>query len=450
MLTARAAGRCRSLVPFLNTPTVRNATIASPATFTGHSHKIVVIGGGTAGLSISHQLLRSKRFTQDDIAIIDPATWHHYQPGWTLVGGGVKSKEKLRRPMKDLINSKIKFYNSKVNIFNPEDNSITLDDDRNITYEQLVVAPGIQLNWGSVKGLPQALADSHVPVSSIYGYDYCDTVFGDIKAMKKGTALFTQPAGIVKCAGAPQKIMWLALDYWKKAGLYTSFADSPVTIKFASGLPSIFGVPKYAATLDELRRRRGVEGFFQHDLVAIDGNQAVFNATLPDGKTKQVTKRFDMLHVVPKMGPYGFVKESPISNDAGYVEVNDQTMQHKRYKNIWSCGDASSLPTSKTMAAIGAQAPVLSHNLLRAIDGKSLDDAYDGYTSCPLTTEYGKVLLAEFKYGGEPSETFKRWFRIDQGTPRRAFYYLKRDFFPWVYYNSMVKGTWRGPKGWSR
>ena len=215
------------------------ATVA-PVQTTTRNHKVVVIGGGSAGISLSHQLLRKGNFAQDDIAIVDPAQWHHYQPGWTLVGGGLKKKEELRRPMKDLMNTKFKFYNTSVGSFAPEENYIITGTGEKIAYEQLVVVPGITLDYGSVKGLKEALNEKDAMVSSIYDYEYCDKAYENVKKFKKGDAVFTQPAGVVKCAGAPQKIMWLALDHWKNAGLY----PSDINISFATGLPSMFGVPK--------------------------------------------------------------------------------------------------------------------------------------------------------------------------------------------------------------
>lgn len=438
-LAARSAGR--------SAINARKFATASPAvSAAAKNHKVVVIGGGAAGLSISHQLLRSGKFVQDDIAVVDPAQWHHYQPGWTLVGGGLKNKEDLRKPLDSLIDPKLKFYNQGVGSFSPEDNFITLGDGAKVNYEQLVVAPGIAVNNNSVKGLPEALADPKSFVSSIYSYETCDKAFNTIQRLQKGTAIFTQPAGVIKCAGAPQKVMWLALDHWKETGHYnpTNTSTSPIKISFATGLPSMFGVPKYSAKLEELRKERGVEGLFQHDLVSIDGDKATFARA--DGE--KVTKQFDLLHVTPKMGPHAFVKDSTLGNEAGYVDVDDGTTRHKKYPNVWSAGDASSLPTSKTAAAITAEAPVLVRNLLQSMEGKEADASYDGYTSCPLLTEYGKVLLAEFKYGGVPKETFGDFLGFDQAVPRRAFYYLKKDFFPWVYYQHMVKGTWGGPKGW--
>ncbi|EAW11100.1 NAD(P)/FAD-dependent oxidoreductase [Aspergillus clavatus NRRL 1] len=440
--SAASAAAGRSLAA----PVSRSFATAS-AVGTARNHKVVVVGGGAAGLTVSHQLLRTGNFSKDDIAVVDPAIWHHYQPGWTLVGGGLKNKDDLRRPIHSLIDPKLKFYNDSVSGFSPENNTVTLGNGDKVNYEQLVVVPGIKVDFNSIKGLPEALADRNSLVSSIYGYDWCDKLYPTVEKLQKGVALFTQPAGVVKCAGAPQKVMWLALDHWKRAGLYnpSNSSSGPIQISFATALPGMFGVPKYNAKLEEFRKERGVEGLFQHDLVEINGQTAIFKRL---DNQEQVEKKFDLLHVVPKMGPHAFIKNSPIANEAGFVDVEDSILRHKKYPNVWAAGDASSLPTSKTAAAITAQAPVLVKNLVGTMEGKEPKATYDGYTSCPLLTEYGKVLLAEFKYGGVPKETFGNVLGIDQATPRRAFYHLKKDFFPWVYFNSMMKGTWGGPKGW--
>jgi NADPH-dependent 2,4-dienoyl-CoA reductase/sulfur reductase-like enzyme len=426
---------------------LRGFATVSPVQTATRNHKVVVIGGGSAGISLSHQLLRKGNFTQDDIAIIDPAEFHHYQPGWTLVGGGLKKKEELRRPLKELMNPRFKFYNTAVGSFNPEENYIVTREGEKLGYEQLVVVPGITLDYESVKGLKEALEEKDAMVSTIYDYAYCDKAYSNVQKFKKGEAIFTQPAGVVKCAGAPQKIMWLALDYWKNAGLFKGAEGSDINISFATGLPTMFGVPKYAQALDKLRVERGVQGLFQHDLTSITGNTATFT-NLADKSS--VTKHYDFLHVAPKNIPWSFIKSSPLANEAGYVAVNDSTTQHTKYPNVWSIGDASSLPTSKTVAAITAEAPVMVSNLLSVMEGKELAAVYDGYTSCPLLTGNKEVLLAEFKYGGVPKETFNRVLGIDQGVPRKAFYWLKKDFFPWVYGKYHVKGEWAGPKGLAR
>ncbi|KAG9815891.1 sulfide,quinone oxidoreductase/flavo-binding protein, partial [Aureobasidium melanogenum] len=165
-------------------------TFASVSSAT-RNHKVVVVGGGSAGLAISHQLLRTGKFTQDDIAIVDPAAYHDYQPGWTLVGGGLKTKEELRKPMSSLVDSKLKLYNQGVNTFAPEENLVTLGNGDKVGYEHLVVAPGIGIKYDNIKGLPEALADQSTPVSTIYGYETCDKVFRNIKEFRGGEALFT-------------------------------------------------------------------------------------------------------------------------------------------------------------------------------------------------------------------------------------------------------------------
>lgn len=429
-------------------PAVRNLATLSPATTASRNHKVVVIGNGSAGVAVSHQLLQKGQFTQDDIAVIDPGTWHHYQPGWTLVGGGLNSKQNFRRPMSELVEPRIRFYNHHVEAIHPQDNYLSLKDGDRIHYDQLVIAPGIKVDYGSVKGLCEAMNNPDSLVASIYSYEHCDKVFRDIQRFREGSAIFTQPSGLVKCAGAPQKIMWLAMDHWRRAGLFSNNSQqSAIKTTFATGLPTMFGVPKYSAKLNELRKERGVVGLFEHNLVSIDGNTATFDR--PNGE-QLVKQHFDFLHVAPRNISHSFIKESGLGNEAGFVDVDQHSLQHKTFKNIWSLGDAASLPTSKTVAAITSQAPIVTQNLLLGLQGKEPQSEYDGYTSCPLLTGDKKVLLAEFKYGAVPKETFNSWFGIDQAVPRRAFYHLKKDFFPWVYDRYHVKGEWGGPKGWIR
>ena len=410
------------------------------------SHKIVVVGAGTAGLAVSHQLLRKGSFKQDDIAIVDPAQFHNYQPGWTLVGGGLKTREELRKPTASLIDSKLRYYADAVAQVRAKDNAVVTNSGEELNYEHLVVASGYEITLDTIPGLRDALNKPNPKVTSIYTYETVDKVFPAIKALNEGTAIFTQPSSPIKCAGAPQKIMWLAVDHWKKAGLFDSDpTKSKIKVTFDTGMPTMFSVPKYSEVLDKLRVERGVGAEFKHNLTAIEGDVAVFS--VPDAAP--VRREFDFLHVTPTMAPPKYISESGIGNAGGYVDVDQGTLRHTSYPNVWSIGDSSSLPTSKTAAAITGQTPVLVENLLLALEGKEPSATYDGYTSCPLTTEYGKVLLAEFLYGLKPQETFNGVLGIDQGQPQRLFYNLKKDFFPWVYYSSLVKGTWAGPKGWT-
>ncbi|KAG9195047.1 eukaryotic sulfide quinone oxidoreductase [Alternaria panax] len=221
--------------------------------------------------------------------------------------------------------------------------------------------------------------------------------------------------------------MWLALDHWRQAGFCRNdFDKSAIETYFTTGIPTMFGVSKYSVKLNELREERGVTGLFEHNLVSIDGNTATFERPIGE---QTIEQHFDFLHSAPRNVPHPFGKESGLGNEADYVDVDQHSLRHKTFRNTWSPGDAASLPTSKTVAAITSQAPVLSQNLLLSLEGKEPEAKYDGYTSFPLLTGDKKVLLAEFKYGAVPKETFTSCFGIDQAFPRRAFYHLKKDFF---------------------
>ncbi|KAK6204038.1 hypothetical protein LQW54_008499 [Pestalotiopsis sp. IQ-011] len=407
-------------------------------------HQVLIVGAGTAGVTVAAQLRRARGSEKTDIAILDPAASHHYQPGWTLVGSGLKPLSGMSKPMDAVIPSGTQHYPLGVASFDPENNAVKTTEGVDLTYDYLVVAPGLETNFGGISGLQEALQDPASLVSSIYSDKTVEQVWRNIKDFKEGEAVFTQPAGVIKCAGAPQKILWMALSQWKNDGV-----RSAVRPTFATGAASMFAVPKYSAALEQLRVDRSVEGLFQHNLVSVDARNkvATFKNLAADGA--EVKRDYKFLHVVPPQKPWDFVAKSPLADAAGWVDVDKATTRHAKYANVFSIGDASSLPNSKTAAAISSQAPVLVENLTAALAGRDGNAAYDGYASCPLLTGHGELMLCEFKYGGVPKETFAGLFG-GQEKPRRAFYHLKKDFFPFVYWNSFVKGTWFGPKAWSK
>ncbi|TFK76485.1 sulfide-quinone oxidoreductase [Pluteus cervinus] len=429
---------------------LHSSTRLASSLSTKDTYKVLVIGGGTGGLSVANQVYNrfkaaGKSLNSSDVAIIDDAEYHFYQPGWTLVGAGLRPKTDFRRPLQSLVPPYVDLVQDQVNSFSPDTSSITTASGRTINYETLVVAAGLQINWNAIQGLSQALANPTSGVSSIYSYHTCDKAWDDIESLRSGNAIFTQPAGVIKCAGAPQKIMWMAWDRYRTTG-----RGDNIKVDFYSGMPTMFAVKKYSDALEALRVKRGVGGHFQHNLESINTQDHTATFKAVDGST--ITKDYTLLHVTPPMGPLDFIKASPIADGAGWVQVDQATLQHVKpeYSNIFSLGDCSSLPTSKTAAAITAQAPVLTENLVSLMtSGKISPHArYDGYTSCPLLTGYGELMLAEFKYGLEPKETFSGL--LDQGQSQKLFYYLKKDLFPSAYWNFMVKGKWYGTKGLSR
>ncbi len=394
-------------------------------------HQILIIGGGNAGISVAAQLLRKR--SNLEIAIIEPSDKHYYQPAWTLVGAGVFNIHDTIRSESSVIPDKVKWIRDAAESFQPEINQVTTKGGAEITYDYLIVAPGIQLNWKDIEGLKQTLGRNGV--TSNYSVDYATYTYECLQQLKPGqTALFTSPGTAVKCGGAPQKIMYLAADYLRKHGL-----QGKVNVEFVTAGGVIFGIKKYADELMKKVNEYGIKLNFKHDLVAVNGDQktATFKVVDGEGVVSMVEKHFDMIHVVPPQSAPDFVKASPLADAAGWVEVDKFTLQHTRYKNIFGIGDAMSAPNSKTGAAVRKQAPVVVKNLLALMDGQQMPAAYSGYGSCPLVVGYGKLILAEFGYDNKVMETFP----FDQSKPRWSMWILKRYILPWLYWNKILKGT---------
>ncbi len=394
-----------------------------------HNYQIVIIGGGNAGISTASQLLRKNK--KLDIAIIEPSEKHYYQPAWTLVGAGVFDINKTRRTEASVMPKQAKWIKQKVVSFQPEENTVTLDNNEKVSYQYLIVAPGIQLNWNEIKGLKETLGKNGV--CSNYSFDQAPYTWECIKNFNGGKALFTNPNTPVKCGGAPHKIMWLAADYFKKHNVFKK-----ATIQYWSGGTRLFGVDKYEKTLQKVADRDNVEMHFFTKLVEIDGpnKKAKFVGIGEKNKDQVYDVDFDIIHVTPPQSAPDFIKTSPLANEAGWVDVDKFTLQHLHYKNIFSLGDASSLPTSRTGAAIRKQAPVLIKNLLAVMEGNELNEKYNGYTSCPVVTGYGKLVLCEFDYNNQPTETFP----FDQSKERWSMYQLKKKVLPWLYWNKILPG----------
>ncbi len=388
---------------------------------------VLIVGGGTAGICVAARL--KNRLHALDVAILDPSEHHDYQPLWTLAGGGVVEKSVSRRSMNSVIPPGVTWLREAAARFEPEHNRVITDSDQAFTYDHLVVAAGIQIEWKLIPGLAEGLGTHGI--CSNYSYQHVDYTWSTIQSLKSGTAIFTQPGTPVKCGGAPQKICYLADDYFR----FRSGVRDQITLKFISGLDNIFAVERYRKTLEEVIERKGIETRYRMELVSIDpGNQV---ATFQDKDTNgTVEERFDMLHVCPPMSAPDFIKNSPLAAETGWVDVDRASLRHTRYRNVYGIGDASNLPTSKTGAAIRKQAPVLVDHLVADIEGRTSGAAYDGYTSCPLVTGYGKLVMAEFDYDKQPKESFP----IDQSKERWSMYQVKRRLLPWLYWNLMLKG----------
>ncbi len=392
-------------------------------------HQILIVGGGNAGISVAAQLLLKDKSL--DIAIIEPSEKHYYQPAWTLVGAGDFNINDTVRSEQSVMPKAAKWIKGSASAFVPEQNEVQLTDGSKYTYDFLIVAPGIQLNWSAIKGLPETLGKNNV--CSNYSFTYAPYTFECIRNTKKGKAIFHNPHTPVKCGGAPHKIMYMAADYFRKHGILNK-----MDIQYWSGGPKLFAVDKYEQTLLKVVKRGNIKLHFLERLEEIDGpnKRARFVGFGEHNKDVETWVDFDMMHVTPPQSAPDFIRNSPLANEAGWVDVHKHTLQHVRYPNIFALGDASGLPTSKTGAAIRKQAPVVVANVYALVQNTTVSGSYGGYTCCPLVTGYGKLVLAEFDYDNKPMETFP----FDQSKERWSMYQLKSKLLPWLYWNKILTG----------
>jgi len=414
-------------------------------------HTILIIGGGTAGIMVAAQL--KKKEQNLDIAIVEPSEDHYYQPAWTLVGAGTYDFEKTRRKEADLIPDGVKWYKDYATAFDPESNSVSTKSSGDIGYEYLVVAPGLVMEPSMIEGLPDAM-ERGVALSN---YTNPKATWEALKKFKGGTALFTQPATPIKCGGAPQKIAYLAADYLRKNNL-----ASKSKVVFATPGSVIFGVKEIKKTLEKVLDRYDIKfrpfykpikidadnkiAYFKH--VAPSENQCVLNEDPEIQETilgnDEIQIPFDFLHLAPPQAAPKFIRDSPLVNEAKWVSVDHGTMQHTKFKNIFSLGDVAGLPTAKTGAAIRKQVPIVVENIVRLKNSQELSaNRYNGYSSCPLVTGYGKMVLAEFDYDNNfiPDPKLKQLLISDSSKEHWRLWMLKKYILPYLYWNKMMKGA---------
>lgn len=392
-------------------------------------YDVLVIGGGAAGCAVTASLL--KRDPNLRVAVIEPREQHYYQPGWTLVGAGVFDRANTERAMSRCIPSKARWIHAAAEAFEPEHQQVVLEDGSRIGYRALVVCPGLALDWDAIEGARDSLGK--YGVTSNYAFELAPYTWQLVQQLRHGRALFTQPPMPIKCAGAPQKAMYLSCDHWLRQGVLKD-----IQVDFCSAGAVLFGVADFVPGLMAYVERYGAELNFNNRLTAVDGpaRKAWFDVVDSNGQSRRVVREFDMLHLVPPQHAPDFIRQSALSTADGWFEAEHETLRHPRFGNIFSLGDVCSAPNAKTAAAVRKQAPVVAENVLSVLSGAGPRAIYDGYGSCPLTVERGKVILAEFGYGGKLLPTFP----LDPKVPRRLAWKLKTRWMPSIYFDMMLKG----------
>jgi sulfide:quinone oxidoreductase len=413
-------------------------------------YQVLIIGGGTAGIMVATQLLNKNSALE--IGVIEPSDKHYYQPAWTLVGAGTYDFDKTEKPMSEIMPKNVQWIKDYATDINAENNKVSTQNSGDFSYDYLVVAPGLVMAPEMIEGLPEALGKGVV----CSNYTNPEHTWEVLKNFKGGNAVFTQPTTPIKCGGAPQKIAYLASDYFKKNGL----ADKTNVI-FATPGTVIFGVKEIKDTLMKVIDRYGIhfKPFYAPYKIDPDKQIVYFKNTAKGENQCVVTEGnelgevmtgeaiiempFDMLHLAPPQTAPKFIKESNLVNDAGWLDVDHHSLQHNKYSNIFGLGDVAALPTAKTGAAIRKQVPIVVDNLTKLLNGKSADNKkYNGYSSCPLVTGYGKMVLAEFDYNNNfiPDPKLKRMLVFNSAKEHWRLWMLKKYGLPYLYWNKMMKG----------
>lgn len=409
---------------------------------------VLVIGGGTGGIMTSSRILKLNPSLK--VGIIEPGDTHYYQPAWTLVGAGTYDMEKTSKPMKEVMPDKATWIKDKATGFKPDENKVSTEKNGDIEYKYLIVSPGLVMAPEMIEGLPEAMEKGIV----CSNYTDPEHVWETLKNFKGGNAIFTQANTPIKCGGAPQKIAYLSADYFRKNNI-------DANVVFATPGTVIFGVDEIRRTLQDVIQRYDIYFRPYYAPVRIDVENKIVHfkfiqtdendCTVQEGNAlgetlvgaTDIEMPFDMLHLAPPQRAPEFVRNSDLVNADGWLDVDHHSLQHNKYPNIFGVGDVCGLPTAKTGAAIRKQAPVVIDNIFKMMEQKEADNSsYNGYSSCPLITGYGKMILAEFDYDNNftPDPKLKQMLVFDSSKEHYRLWLLKKYALPYLYWNKMLKG----------
>lgn len=394
-------------------------------TLAQNSHRVVVLGGGNAGMSVAGRLARAG---VDDIVIVEPRTHHLYQPLFSHVAGGTAKASQARRPQQEVLPRGVDWIRDAATHVDPEARSVTLASGITIGYEHLIVCPGIRRNWAAIPGLEHAIRTPRV--SSHYEFALARKTSRLLRDVRSGTVVFTQPPEPASCGGAAQKPMYLACDYWRATGVLEDIR----VILVVPG-PTLAPVDPADGELERKVVEYGIEVRFSTELTAVDADAGT--VTLRGGSGEE-TLPYDVLDVVPPQVAPAWIAESGLADDTGFVDVDPELLRHRRFPEVWALGDAAATRNAKSGGALRKQTKALAENLVAVLQGRAPRSRYSGYTVIPFTVSRHTVVFAEFDDRDRPQPTVPGWTGLAR--ERRLAWVFDRHLLPWVYWHLITKG----------
>ncbi|BAF72241.1 NAD(P)/FAD-dependent oxidoreductase [Sulfurovum sp. NBC37-1] len=410
---------------------------------------IVIIGGGTAGMTVAARLRRSAPNAK--ITLIAPNETHLYQSGQVYVAAGLFSEFDNKRPTSELLPDNVIWMKDKVTAFDPDKNRVQTAKHNTVPYDYLVVALGCEYDYNAVEGMSSDDIGKH-GIASVYMNDLNEgTSEGAIvsrmwmkairrKAQKSEVrVLFSDSQTPVKGEGASLSMLFLANDMLKGNGLKIKDKDLQHKVKFTLTKAGkvLFPSAKIDAALKRtMKKTDNVSVSYGHILKRIDKEKKV--AVYANGD-EEVNVSYDYLHITPPMRAPQVVRDSELSikngPHKGWLDVDENTLRHPKYRNVFGLGDVVGLSSGKSGGAVREQAIVLQDNIAAVMEGKVEPMSYEGYSVSPIKTRYGRVMLAEYTPKG-----LAPMFPLNPTTPRWIWWEMDLHLMRRAYYDLMMRG----------
>lgn len=385
--------------------------------------QIVVLGAGVGGTMTANMLRRRLDRSEAEITVVDKSRKHAYQPSFYLLPFGYMEPADQFRDVDDLLGSDIEFVQAEITGVDPASKTVELADEA-LSYDYLVVALGHRLAPEETPGMLEGWEET-AAVYPFYHFEAAMELRDALESFDGGTFVVSVPDTSIKCGGAPLKMTMLAEDYFRRREI-----RDDVEVVMTKGSDAVFGVSPYREKLEEIWTERDIEAKLNFTVEEIDHEAQIIHAT--DGATQE----YDLYAPVPpQYGQPALTDNSPLTDGdeehgGEYVTVDEHTLQHTEYEDVFALGDGCNTPNAKTAAAARKQSHVVLENLTAHMDGRPQTAEYEGYAACPLLTKKGKAMVAEFDYENS----------ISAPVESRLNWIMDVNILPSFYWNTWLRG----------